>query len=1049
MNSWMIHPRYFSAYAAAAGAVASDPDLPKGMHLRLFPCAALGFPLAPFLLWPVDAFASDLPPMAWISRDHRSFATPDLDAAGGELIGWRQDDVPSDGRIVGIEARFRGAGELALLHRIDDQGLTARFGRDDRVVAARSAVRWLVAAPQISRMRLRGQGQVSLQSWVISGGRAIEALLGQLPFAALSLPITGERAWYSGGEGSDVGLRRVQEGAPQRWGRPDRPDGPFDSLGPDAELARIRAAQADIDDEIERLLGDADVVPGAVERTHLWLAEVMASGKKRAWQRATERVQESLLMKALDPGAAHYLGLAANLADLLVPTNPFQPPGARGWLAAGLFATGPAMRFELPDPDAQEQRLIERLMELQPGVRDPAALAIQRHGLTLRAFVATALAAPPPDLLAAPQLTLGDSGWQRADDSSSVLFRQQLRIFAPPLTTLIAVGRLESAVWKSRHETVDLTIATPGADPSERAAPRMIGSTGSLADGRYGIVSDQDIPAEGAPWTYRVALSDVFGRFGAPSDITVPTPPRPDIPQPVVQSHLTLADRAEGDDPVVAGSIRLSVVVPAWMDMAAGSRPLSRALALFDGAAQDAATSDAGGLLHFDFPLPALLPLESRILNGSATFEDADGHISPAAELQVVIRDPRAPPVPRTGIGIVWSSRPAPAIDVELRLMFTGMPGARYRAYMADARGLEIALIDGDRLRSRAEIAVDGAQRGLAGLGMRDRFRLLTDPPLICAADGNVAFDTRLPRSLETVQFLRFVPLSEHGSEAAFESCPLLPIAVPSDRRPPAPQVEVTVDPLTSIASVTIRAIGLDLVALRAAEPGLFDAPPAADASRPEFRLRRASGGVPDALYAREIGRGPLERVADDFAATIEDAPTPSGMSAYVRYAYWAEIRHPAERRLPRGVAEVALPAGAVEPTQAAQREDAPAAFSRLSAPATAIFVPAIVPTLAESQVTATVGAGAAAGTWRLTLAIAGGQTVSSKAVGSFGVRLHLQLDGGDWIPEGGESALVDGRLTLILERAAPAVPMVGVALVLIDPIGREAKPLLLVADAL
>jgi tetratricopeptide (TPR) repeat protein len=78
-------------------------------------------------------------------------------------------------------------------------------------------------------------------------------------------------------------------------------------------------------------------------------------------------------------------------------------------------------------------------------------------------------------------------------------------------------------------------------------------------------------------------------------------------------------------------------------------------------------------------------------------------------------------------------------------------------------------------------VAVDGAQRGLAGLGLRDRFRLLTDTPLTPGGDGSVLFDTRLPRALETVQFLRFVPLSSQGNEAAFESCPLLPVAVPSD----------------------------------------------------------------------------------------------------------------------------------------------------------------------------------------------------------------------------------------------------------------------------
>ena len=72
MNSWLIHPRYFSAYAAAVGMGldAPDPDLPNGTHLRLFPSAALGLPLGPFLLWPVDCVAADPPPINWFGRSY-------------------------------------------------------------------------------------------------------------------------------------------------------------------------------------------------------------------------------------------------------------------------------------------------------------------------------------------------------------------------------------------------------------------------------------------------------------------------------------------------------------------------------------------------------------------------------------------------------------------------------------------------------------------------------------------------------------------------------------------------------------------------------------------------------------------------------------------------------------------------------------------------------------------------------------------------------------------------------------------------------------------
>ncbi len=1035
MTSWLVDPRYFSAHAAAAGINAADPELQKGTHLRLFPSATLGFPLAPFLVWPVEAFTTEAVAMDWFTRGGRPQPTPDLDAAGGELFGRRQPEAPSDSRLVGIEARFRGGGELALMDR-----------SGSRVIAARSALRWLVAAPQITGVRLRGHGPVTLQGWVISAGRAVESILNQRPFASLSLPVDGDQPWYAGGEGPDAALQRAERGAPKRWTRPDRPDGPFDPLPPAAERARVAAFQADLDDDAQRLVGDAAVPPSLVQRVHLWNAAVAVDGKRRPWQRATEWVQASLMMKALDVGAGRYLGTAALLDDLPVPANPFELPGARGWLAAGLFAVGPAMRFELPDPDAMELRLIERLMQLQPGLRRPAELAVQRHGLTLRALVAPALAAPPPDLLAAPQVLLGDAGWQREDEGPSFRFRQQLRIATPPLATLVALGRLQADGWQTRHDIVDLTVATPAADPAQRAAPRMLGNADKLNDGVFGIVSDADIDADNAPWTYRVALADVFGRFGAATDISVPTPPRPPVPQPVLRSHLTLAGRAAGDAAAVAGSVRWTVVVPALHEMTAGSRPLARVVIDFDGALQDAPAPQDGGVLHFDFELPALLPMESRALTATANFEDDQATSGPAVAQTLAIHDPRTPPVPQTGIAIVWSSRPAPASDVEFRLRFTGVAGARYRAYLADARGLEIALMEGDRPRTRAEVAVDGAQQGLAGLGRRERFRLLTDTPLQPGGDGRVLFDTRLPRALETVQFLRFVPLSSQGNEAAFESCPLLPVAVPSDRRPPAPRVETRVDPLSGVATVTVRALGLDLVALRAAEPGLFDEPPAADAQAPEYRLRRASGGVPDALYAREIGRGLLQRDGDEFSAEVDDSPTPDGLSAYVRYHYWAEVRMPPERRLPPGVAEVALPAGAIEPLQPAQRQNAPGAFSTASAPAMALFMPADAPVLPDGSVTATIGAGAAAGSWRMTLQIRGGPLAHPRAVGGFAVNLHLKLDDGDWVPEPDPVPLDSGALDLVIERAAPAVPALQVALVLVDPVGREAPQLRMIA---
>jgi hypothetical protein len=74
--------------------------------------------------------------------------------------------------------------------------------------------------------------------------------------------------------------------------------------------------------------------------------------------------------------------------------------------------------------------------------------------------------------------------------------------------------------------------------------------------------------------------------------------------------------------------------------------------------------------------------------------------------------------------------------------------------------------------------------------------------------------------------------------------------------------------------------------------------------------FRRASGAVPDGVYAREIGRGALALDGETFVATIDDLPTADGLLPYVRWFYWADVRMPAERRLPAHLIEVPLPAG-------------------------------------------------------------------------------------------------------------------------------------------
>jgi hypothetical protein len=203
----------------------------------------------------------------------------------------------------------------------------------------------------------------------------------------------------------------------------------------------------------------------------------------------------------------------------------------------------------------------------------------------------------------------------------------------------------------------------------------------------------------------------------------------------------------------------------------------------------------------------------------------------------------------------------------------------------------------------------------------------------------------------------------------------------------------------------------------------------------------------PDAVYAREIGRGALAFDGETFVATIDDLPTADGLLPYVRWFYWADVRMPAERRLPAHLIEVPLPAGGVEPTQPAQREDAPGVASLPSAPAMAMFVPDSVPTLTAEMCSATIAPAIGGATWVLTLTVAGGPVAHVRAIGRYSIVVHLDID-----DHGFESPsslpFEDGTLVFSVERPG-TVPTVRIALVLTDPVGRAGAPSFLTAAAI
>jgi hypothetical protein len=110
-----------------------------------------------------------------------------------------------------------------------------------------------------------------------------------------------------------------------------------------------------------------------------------------------------------------------------------------------------------------------------------------------------------------------------------------------------------------------------------------------------------------------------------------------------------------------------------------------------------------------------------------------------------------------------------------------------------------------------------------------------------------------------------------------------------------------------------------------------------------------------------------------------------------------------------------------------------------------AMRVPAEAATLESEMVSARIGA--AAGGWRLSLAITGGPRAHPRAVGGYRVQIHMERETGVLGLED-EQPVEAGALTWQVDVAGAQPTSARVALVLVDPIGRAGVPLFIEAGA-
>ena len=302
-----------NALAAMAITAMDDPDLVDGVHLRVLPAPALGFPLAPFGVYPVTPFLAE-PALIW-SDELRELvdggAGVDVDAAGGTVTAALE--APPAGHVdVAVEVLVDG-GFTGTISLLDPKG--------PRVLSSVSEPPYVLAAPVVKQLRITGHGRVdAVRTWRVDGTQVCEQIIGSAPLDLLGLPIDGARPWYAKGLGDNHALDRVQWGAPKRLTPPDRPDGPFDPVATVDEVLRVQDQATTLLADCEQMLGDRATHP-----THCRARQEKPAEDERHPRQIVDLAPSgTLLLRGLDPGTGRYLGLVGQFDDQPDWTN--RPP---------------------------------------------------------------------------------------------------------------------------------------------------------------------------------------------------------------------------------------------------------------------------------------------------------------------------------------------------------------------------------------------------------------------------------------------------------------------------------------------------------------------------------------------------------------------------------------------------------------------------------------------------------------------------------------------------------------------------------------------------
>ena len=935
------------AFSGQAVDGVGDAHVAAGVHYRVLTNPLIGLPVVPLVIGKITlgelAKGHTRRDVTWVDSHGTTLTAPFTVAPDNPVTGylplgqtccWAElegraaggfrpplSDVPT--RMASRVATEAGAGDVGrvVLRRVERPGASilwpasvAPFSLEgvvatplgDAPVAVRSSAPYHVYASHIERVVVRGSGTVTGFSWLPAS--AVDVFER---FRTAPLP-TGSGARYAGpADGKDEGFKRVERGAPQRFGMHESPlaAAPVgcDPVGASDELDRVSALTGEPSNSLDRLINDT-----SLPQRLLTTAQTVFDDNGNSLGTSSRFVLMDVLHGVVDPGVARWVGFL-DVDETVPPKNVVV-----AYVVDALFAPDwkaidlQGLQQTLPSGTMVEDgsKAVHDMAEHAPELTKYADQVAQMGDgpfLALRVVLAATagvpLDVPPPPALDAP-LT-GD--WLPALAPAA---RREVTVALERLTPGAGIA---SAIAQPAAGTP--TERNPEQPPSRRllltARPDDAASTATS-----GVLADRLADEQDGTW--QVAQADWFGRWSGWARQAIAPASRPRPPRPV----FTVTTRP----PVVptptptgtlAGVVRIEVSVPPVEGLPSGGR-------LLDELVLTTATSGGGSavtahslptpstppeVLVVEVPGPALLPTEQGTVTVTAVWNDSDGVASDVAEPKhATLYDPR-PPVPVViAPTLTYTARPDATGRARATLSWTPAAGqAAYRVFVADETTLRAKLKDvatgvlaaGDSgqaptasqaqtILTALDAAGDAPARGAIwdanrALLPRRWWLQLTAEPVAAPSSGAAVFTHDVSGSLTVLVLYRVVAISAASVESDFRTCPLLPRGVPNLIVPPVPTLEVlpVVDGSGNLqAKLTITV-------------------PVGPTPAVRYRLRRATA-TSDAILMQVVAEGPVDpRPAGDptpQVVTIFDTGTsPSGprtsLSAWLRYTWRVEVQ--------------------------------------------------------------------------------------------------------------------------------------------------------------